>query len=92
MNRNPGQFVLQHLALPGVHARSQLETQADSLVNNGCCASDRTRRPIERSKESVACGIDLASPIALQLASHQSMMALEEFPPSPIAELRDELG
>jgi hypothetical protein len=89
---DPGQLVTQYLALSGVQPGAHLDPQLGGLANNCLGTSNSPCRSVKGSKESIARSIDLATTIALELTTDDSVMTLEEFSPIAIAETRHEFG
>ena len=83
----PRDLVAAELALAGVQARAHVEAERATHVRDRPRAADRARRPVEGGEEPVAGRVDLAPAEALELATHERVVALEQLAPAAVAEL-----
>ena len=75
------------LAFAGVQSRAHVKADAAHVLDDRACATDCARRPVERGKESVAGRVDLDSSKALEVATDDFVVTLEQIAPAPVAEL-----
>ena len=92
VHSHPRHVVPDHLALPSVHAGTDLDPEGFRPRDYRLGAFDRTRRPFERGEEAVSGRLDLASPVALELSADQGVVALEKPAPAPVPQLGELLG
>jgi len=88
VHRDPSDLAVQHLALPGVQARPDLQPQFPHGLGDGQSAADRPRRSVETGQEPVAGRIDLPTAETHQLTAHQGVVAPQQFPPGPVPQCR----
>jgi hypothetical protein len=77
------------LALAGVQPRTHLEPQLAHAFNELLCASDPSRRRIERREEAVASRVDLTAAGHGERSPEECMMPIDEIAPSAITEARE---
>src|SRR3954467_9255495 len=76
------------LALPGVEPGPDGQPeQAGDRVADGACAPDRSGRAVECREKAVADALDLPAPEAVQLVPDHRVVALQQVPPPPVAQL-----
>jgi hypothetical protein len=75
-----------------VDASPDLKAERLDSVGNGPRTADRASRSIEARKKTVACRIDFATSMTLELLSNCKMMLAKEILPSPIPDLRGLFG
>src|SRR5205807_410397 len=81
-----GHLAVDDLALAGMQPESQLEVAPLDRLANRAGTADRARRSVERDEEAVAGCVDLAAAGALELASHDAAVLLEQIAPAAVAE------
>src|SRR3954447_21521770 len=69
-----------------------LEVERTERVTDRRRGDNRSRRPVEGGKETVASRVELATLEAGQLAAHDGVMPLQQLPPGRIAERGRALG
>jgi hypothetical protein len=74
MNGDAAELRLEYLALTGVDAGANLETDIPDSRHDGLCAPDRPRRPVESGEKSVAGGVELSTVEAEELLPHRSVV------------------
>src|SRR6202035_2358862 len=92
VDREPGELVAVDLALSRVDAGPDLQAESRHRVDDGTRTTDRARRTVECRQEPVACGVDLTTAEADELAPHGRMVGLEQLAPAAVAELARLLG
>jgi hypothetical protein len=80
-------LAFDHLALTGVQAGTDLQTQLFHRLGDRAGAADRSSRPVEAGEEPVTGRIELPSVIADELSTDDRVVPLEELAPCPVAEL-----
>ena len=80
-------LAFDHLALTGVQAGTDLQTQLLHRLGDRAGAADRSSRPVEAGEETVTGRIELRSVIADELSTDDRVVPLEELAPCPVAEL-----
>src|SRR5438105_14601275 len=84
---DPTHLAVHQLALTGMEARPQLETEGPDRVSDRARRANRPRRPVEGGEEAVARGVDLATAKPRQLLPDGCVMGLEKLAPAAVAEL-----
>src|SRR5206468_2107513 len=64
-----------------------VDAELANAVDDRACATDRSRRSVERRQEAVAGGVDLATAEPGELAPDDRVMPFEEVAPGAVAEL-----
>src|SRR5260370_41451288 len=92
MNSDASEFAAQSLALTGVQSSPHLDAKSGRVSNHRFCASNRAGRSVECSQESIARRVDLAPTIVSQLATHLSLMTLQQVSPIAISKACEEFS
>src|SRR5262245_65455447 len=71
--------------------RSHFDPERLDGIDDRHSAAHRAGRPIERSKEAVARGVDLDPAITGEESSHHRVMPLDDLAPAAVSELRGAL-
>src|SRR5512133_3067365 len=87
MDRDSSNGSSAELALAGVQARAHVEADAANVFDDRARATDCSRRPVEGGEETVAGRVDLDAPKALEIATHDLVVLLEQIAPAAIAKL-----
>ena len=74
---DPADALLEELDLTGVNPSADLEPFLGSGCDDRLCAADRARRAVERRQEAVTGPIDLPPAVLLDMATHESVVALQ---------------
>jgi hypothetical protein len=77
MNGEAPELVSHDFALSRMETCAQSDTKRGSGFAYGAGASNRPRGPVERAKEPITRGVDLAAPEAGKLASDAALMGLQ---------------
>ena len=85
-------LTVDDLALAGVQARSDVESEFGHCRHDRVGAPHRTSRPVETREEAVTGGIDLAPTKADELLPDERVVALDEIAPARVAQFRCALG
>src|SRR5262249_46476606 len=85
---DPGNLLSRNLALAGVQAGANCQSQHCRRVPNGTRAPYRACRPIETGEHSVASGVDDSTPETGRLRTNVFVKAVQQVPPSCIAHRR----
>src|SRR5215510_11322936 len=85
MHRNANNIVSDEFALAGMQTATDLQLERAHRIANCAGATHGPRRPVERSKETIACGVDLASAILAEYAANFGIERVEQHAPSAIA-------
>src|SRR3954471_8810405 len=92
MHRDPADVSVEHLALAGVKAGANLDSQSPCLLADRQGAADRSSRPVEGRKDAVAQHLYLLSPKPLELRPDRRLMSRQELPPARVPKLGGTLG
>src|SRR6516225_2998842 len=92
MHGNPTKLFAHHLAFTGMNASTDPDTKRLDRVRNRPTTSHRTRRSIECCQKSVACRIDLAPAMTLELLAHEKVVLIEKLFPRPVTDFACSLG
>src|SRR6516225_3212429 len=92
MDGNPTKLFAHHLAFAGMNASADPETKRLDSVDNRPATSHRTRRSIECRQKSIACRINLATAMTLELLAHEKVMLIEKLFPCPVTDFACSLG
>jgi hypothetical protein len=92
MNRDPTDLPVQHFTLAGVEADPHLQTELSQRVPDRARTADCPHRPVEGGEEAVPGRVHLAPTEANEVPADQCVVALEDFPPLPVAELHRSFG
>jgi hypothetical protein len=87
VHRYPGQAITYQLAFARVDARPDLDSKRPHRRSDGLSTTNRPRGAIESGHETVACSVDLDTPMDGQLTSYECVVRLEKVSPGPIAEI-----
>src|SRR5262249_46173107 len=85
--RDAAEVVAPDLALPRVHAGADLEAERGGAVDDRRRAVERARGCVEARQEAVPRGLRLAAAKALELATHEGVVRIEEITPRALTEL-----
>ena len=77
VNGQPAHLRPHRLDLAHVHAGARLDPEAADTVRDGLRAPDGLGGLVERGEEPVARGVDLSTPVALQLPADQDVTAAQ---------------
>ena len=85
-------IAVEQLAFTSVKAGTDLQPELGKSVADRGGAADPARWAIEGREEAVPGALDLAAAEALELSADDSVVALEQVVPAPVAERGSALG
>ena len=71
---HPAQLTARHLTFTGVDTCSDSKAEPGSAINDRGRAVYRPRRPIEMGQKAVACAVDLATTMEIQLTADKRVV------------------
>ena len=86
MDCDPSRLTVGDFALAGVQSCAYLETEIAQRADYGIGTANGACRAVEGCEEAVAGGVDLSAAEAKQFAPDQLVVALEQFPPTAVAQ------
>jgi len=91
MHSDPTELLANHLALSGVNARANVNSELPDRRYNRPAAAHRPRRTIKRREESVPGRINFAASMPSQLIANHGVMLSEQVFPSSITKFHKPL-
>jgi len=92
MHGDPTELFADHLTLPSVDARANVNTKFPDRVHNCPSAADCTRWTIKCRQEAVARSIDFSTSMPRELLTNKGVMLREKVLPSSVTEFDKPLG
>jgi hypothetical protein len=71
-----------------MHANAKPQAKLANPLDDLASTRDRARRTVEGGEKAVACGVDLATTEAVELAADDGVMSLKKIGPGTIAVAR----